>query len=131
MKKMLLPLIGLIGLFMFSNMAFAQHQGGSKGEGQGHGSYHGQGSQGHYNNYHGRPGYRSEPYNKGPHQGYYNHYPNHNYYGHWNSWNSWNGYCSRYPQFQRYGHYERYNGQLYFLFNDGLNSFGFSIGGVY
>jgi hypothetical protein len=28
----------------------------------------------------------------------------------------------------RYGHYERYNNQLFFLFNDGMSSFMFSIG---
>jgi hypothetical protein len=28
----------------------------------------------------------------------------------------------------KHGRYERYNNQLFFLFNDGINSFMFSIG---
>jgi hypothetical protein len=126
-------IIILFILFAFTSVALAdppQGRGYNKSRGDGYG----QSYKGHPDNYHdyqGRPGYRPEPYNRGPHSGYYNRYPNYRYNGHWNSWDNWNSYYSRYPQFRNHGHYERYNGQLYFFFNDGLNAFGFSIGGAW
>jgi hypothetical protein len=131
MKKILI--LSLLIFFAFTSVVFADPPQG-RGYNKGGGSDHGQSYQGHpgnYNDYRGRPGYRAEPYNRGPHNGYYNHYPNYRYNGHWNNWDNWNSYYSRYPQFRNYGHYERYNGQLYFFFNDGLNAFGFSIGGAW
>jgi len=131
MKKILIIILFI--LFAFVSVVLADPPQG-RGYNKGRDSNHGQSYKGHSGNYHdyyGRPGYRSEPYNRGPHRDYHHRYPNYNYHGHWNSWDNWNRYYSRYPQFRNYGHYERYNGQLYFFFNDGLNAFGFLIGGAW
>lgn len=62
------------------------------------------------------------------HHHYHEHFHNYNYNGHWTSWESWEYYKKRNPHYARHGHYEKYNNQLFFLFNDGVNSFMFSIG---
>ena len=75
--------------------------------------------------YHNHPGYRP----KSRHDNYtHEHFNNYRYNGHWNSWNSWEQYKRSHPNYERHGHYERYNNQLFFMFNDGVNAFSFSIG---
>jgi hypothetical protein len=75
-----------------------------------------------YRHYH---GYRE----KSRHDYYkHEHFHRYKYNGHWNSWDSWEYYKIKNPHYSRYGRYETYNNQLFFMFDDGVSAFMFSIG---
>lgn len=126
MKKILI--VSLLILFGFTSVVFAdppQGRGYNKNQNMNQGDYS------RYYDYKDHKGYRSEPYNRGLHYHEYSrYYPHCPYLGHWNSWDNWNRYYSTHPCLGHNGRYERYNGQLYFFFNDGFHAFGFSIGGI-
>lgn len=116
-------------LFIFTNVSLAKDYD----KGRGHGSDHQDRGKDDYRNDHGghgddyrkHPGYRP----KSRHDNYqHEHFKDHRYNGHWNSWDSWERYKRSHPNYARHGHYERYNNQLFFMFNDGVNAFMFSIG---
>jgi hypothetical protein len=135
MKRIFLLMISVFMLFMFTNVSFAkdydkgrgndrghQDRDGDDDKGRGHGSGHQDRGGDDYRNY---SGYRSTS----RHDNYtHEHFNNYRYNGHWNSWNSWEQYKRSHPNYERHGHYERYNNQLFFMFNDGVNAFSFSIG---
>ena len=133
MKKIVLIATAIM-LFMTTSASFAKDSNKGRGSDDnrrgGHGGYSDDHSRGHGNqdkddDYHKYGGYRSKSrYDNHQHD----HFRNYKYNGHWNSWESWEHYKTRHPHYIRYGHYERYNNQLFFLFNDGMNSFMFSIG---
>jgi len=118
MKKIFLLAISVFMLFMFTNLSFAKDYDKGRGNDRGHQDRGGD----DYRNY---SGYRSTS----RHDNYtHEHFNNYKYNGHWNSWNSWEQYKRSHPNYERHGHYERYNNQLFFMFNDGVNAFSFSIG---
>lgn len=127
MKRIFLLSVSVVMLFMFTNLSFAKDDDKNRGhaygqQDRGRNDYrkdHGG------DDYHKYPGYRS----KSRHDNYHHeHFKNYKYNGHWNSWDSWEKYKRSHPNYARHGHYERNNNQLFFLFNDGINSFMFSIG---
>jgi len=139
MKKLLTILFSVFILFMFTDISFAQNkgQGQGRGYGQGNKTYNGVNErdrrehhmyQQNYgrdrDDYRGRQGYNS---NHGNYH-YNHHYDNYTYHGHWNNRDDWDRYYMRHPEFRNHGHYNMMNGMLFFMFNDGVNSFGFSIG---
>lgn len=125
-------------LFMFTNVSFAQNRGQGQGRGYGNKQYNGvnERDREEHNMYRerydrDRDDYRGQP---GYHRDYgnyrYNHYyDRYTYHGHWNNRRDWDRYYYNHPEYHHHGHYETLNGMLFFFFNDGINSFGFSIGG--
>jgi len=71
-------------------------------------------------------GYRSHPF--GDRQAYHEYYNGYHYRGHWRSWNDWENYKRHYPNYSRHGKYVKMNNHLYFMFDNGIETFMFSIG---
>lgn len=139
MKKIIILVISFI--FMFSSISFSQHynrgqRNSDRRSYQQREQYKNYGQQRKYEHnrdyqyhesrrdYRNHRGYYSHP--KG--RDYYHMRPGYGYNGHWRSWNEWESYYRMNPHYHRYGHYERINNQLFFLFNDGITAFMFSIG---
>lgn len=58
----------------------------------------------------------------------YHHRPDYRYEGHWSSWNDWERYYMKNPYIHRHGRYEKHGEHLFFLIDDGIYKFMFSIG---
>ncbi len=133
MKTNGLKILIILALMLFfgAGVSLADDRKGDNGKHRHHNSHKYRGDDDDHE-HHGRDdyrryrGYRPEPVHH--HHHYHEHFHSYRYDGHWNSWESWEYYKSRNPHYARHGHYERYNNQLVFLFNDGVNAFMFSIG---
>lgn len=129
---MKLLVISTLMIFFGAGVSLADDRGGGNGKSRQH---NGQKYRGDDDGpkHHGRDdyqryrGYRPKPIHHHHHH-YQEHFHHYNYNGHWTSWESWEYYKKRNPSYARHGRYERYNNQLFFLFNDGVNAFMFSIG---
>ena len=132
MKTNILKIFAIATLMIFLGAGVSLADGWKNESGKrGHDYGHKDRSKDDYRKDHGREdyrhyhGYRSKPRHENYRHEHFNHY---RYNGHWNSWDSWEHYKRSNPHYMRHGHYERYNNQLFFLFNDGMNAFMFSIG---
>ena len=144
MKKLYALIISMFVLFIFNNVSFADqdHKNQGKGKEKG-GQYHQDNrpqqqqqyqnrqqqhqQKQHYQNWSGYSGYRGRsPYIKD--NRYREHYREYKYNGHWDRWDDWDHYRARNPYIYEHGHYERFENHLFFMFNDGITSFMFSIG---
>jgi hypothetical protein len=140
MKRFYALIISLFVLFIFNNVTFADQDHGNQGKGKEQGGqYHQdnrppqqhpqyqQRQKQHYQQWSGYSGYRrSSPYIKD--NRYREHYREYRYNGHWDRWADWDRYKARNPYIYEHGHYERFENHMFFMFNDGINSFMFSIG---
>jgi hypothetical protein len=146
MKKLYALIIFMFVFFIFNNLSFADQDQGNRGKGKEKGGQYHQDNRPqqepqyqhgpeqyqksqkkHYQHWSGYSGYRgSSPYIKDTR--YREHFHEYRYTGHWNTWNEWDRYRMRNPYIQEHGHYERFENHMFFMFNDGINSFMFSIG---
>lgn len=132
MKINLLKLFAIATLMIFlgAGVSLADDRKGNNGK-RGHDYGHKDRSKDGYHKGHDRDDYRHyHGYRSKPRHDNYNHehFKRYKYDGHWNSWDSWEHFKRRHPHYSRHGHYEKYNNQLFFLFDDGINAFMFSIG---
>jgi hypothetical protein len=145
MKRLYALIISMSVFLVFSNVSFADQAHENQGKGkEKSGQYHQdnrpqqqqyqhrpeqhpQKQKQHYQNWSGYSGYRGRsPYIKD--NRYREHYRQYKYSGHWDRWADWDRYRERNPYIYEHGHYERFENHMFFMFNDGINSFMFSIG---